>query len=112
MGGAPRNIPVKAEIPHGKVLFVSFKHQPDLSWEGETNVIGGRDDERHGRMGSFEHGVVEAAGDALLMPPSGNLELWHEPGQRENKSRRCGPSHFVAGVSILPGGILIYTLDV
>ena len=75
-------------------------------------MIGGRDDERQGRMGSFEHGVIEAAGGPLHMPPSGNLELWHEPGQKENKFRRCGPSHFVAGVSILPGGMLMYTLEV
>ena len=110
LGGAPRDMAIVGEIDHGKVIFVSSELKPELSWGGETNVIGGRDDERHGRIGSFEHGVVEVSGGPLHMPAPEDLVLWSEPGQTENKFRRCGPSHFVAGVSIFSGDMPMYTL--
>ena len=111
LGGTPRDVSVSGEIDHGEVVFVSSNIKPDLSWEGETNVLGGRDGERLGRMGSFEHGVIQVAGGPLHMPPPDTMALWNEPGQTENKFRRCGPSHFVAGVSIFSGGMPMYTLE-
>lgn len=109
LGGLPRDIPLPRMRPEGTVLFESAACKPDLSGEGQTNVSGGRDDERQGRMGSFEHGIVEAAGGPLHMPSASKSALWSEAGQRkENAFRRCGPGHFVAGVSILSGGMPVY----
>lgn len=111
-GGKPRDVPLAAHRDPGTVIFESSseRSRPALSFSGETNVAGGREDERHGRLGSFEHGVVEIAGGPLQMPSNSVREaaLWHEGGQKENKYRRCAPSHFVAGVSILSGGMPVY----
>ncbi|CAN0002664.1 unnamed protein product [Ectocarpus fasciculatus] len=112
-GGKPRDVPLPRLRDPGTILFESDseRSRPSLSFSGETNVSGGREDERHGRLGSFEHGVVEARGGPLQMQAAfaSELELlWHEGGQKENKYRRCGPSHFVAGVSILSGGMPVY----
>ena len=106
--GKPHDVPLAQMRDPGTVIFHSSTCKPDLSGEGEMNVSGGRDDERHGRLGSFEHGVVEVAGGPLHMPSLQELALWQEPGQKENRYRRCGPSHFVAGVSILSGGMPVY----
>ncbi|CAM9341456.1 unnamed protein product [Ascophyllum nodosum] len=108
LGGSPRDVPVKGKIDHGEVLAVSSKLKPDLSWAGETNVLGGRGGERLGRMGSFKRGVIQVSGGSLRMPPAGNLSLRLEPGQTENKIPRCGPYHFVAGVSMLSSGMPTY----
>lgn len=108
LGGKPRDIPLAKMRDPGTVIFQSSTLKPDLSGEGEMNVTGGREDERHGRLGSFEHGVVEVAGGPLHMPSAQELALWQEAGQKENRYRRCGPSHFVAGVSILSGGMPVY----
>ncbi|CAN0317314.1 unnamed protein product, partial [Ascophyllum nodosum] len=51
LGGTPHDVLVAGEIDHGEAVFVSSNIKPDLSWEGETNVLGGRDGERLGRMG-------------------------------------------------------------
>ncbi|CAN0561395.1 unnamed protein product, partial [Ectocarpus sp. 12 AP-2014] len=112
-GGEPRDVPLPRVRDPGTVLFesASERSRPSLSFSGETNVSGGREDERHGRLGSFEHGVVEARGGPLQVQAASAREverLWHEGGQKENKYRRCGPSHFVAGVSILSGGMPVY----
>ena len=74
-------------------------------------MLGGRDGERLGCMGSFEHGVIQVAGGPLHMPPPNIMALWNELGQTENKFRRCVPSHFVAGVSIFSGGMPMYILE-
>eukprot|EP00903_Cladosiphon_okamuranus_P012313 g11545.t1 len=113
LGGQPRDVPLAPLCDPGTVIFESPKlAQQDLSAvvAEETDVAGGRGDERHGRLGSFEHGIVEIAGGPLHMPYNSprELELWHEGGQKENKYRRCGPGHFVAGVSILAGGMPAY----
>ncbi|CAM9540070.1 unnamed protein product, partial [Hapterophycus canaliculatus] len=111
-GGEPRDIPLPRVRDPGTVIFVSSSEglRPSTSYAGETNVSGGREYERRGRLGSFEHGVVEVAGGPLRMPSNSEREreLWHEGGQKENRYRRCGPGHFVAGVSILSGGMPIY----
>lgn len=111
-GGKPRDVPLAVRRDPGTVIFESTleRSRPALSFSGETNVAGGREDERHGRLGSFEHGVVEIAGGPLHMPSNSTHEvaLWHECGQKENRYRRCAPSHFVAGVSILSGGMPVY----
>eukprot|EP00904_Undaria_pinnatifida_P001377 jgi/Undpi1/1123/HiC_scaffold_10.g04585.m1 len=109
LGGKPRDIPLEKLRDPGTVIFESTTLKADLSGEGETNVSGGRGDERQGRLGSFEHGVVEVAGGPLHMPAPGEEVLWQEAGQKkENRFRRCAPSHFVAGVSILSGGMPVY----
>ncbi|CBJ26789.1 hypothetical protein Esi_0045_0060 [Ectocarpus siliculosus] len=113
VGGKPRDVPLPRLRDPGTVLFesASERSRPSMSFSGETNVSGGREDERHGRLGSFEHGVVEARGGPLQVQAAFASEvelLWHEGGQKENKYRRCGPSHFVAGVSILSGGMPVY----
>ncbi|CAM9620032.1 unnamed protein product, partial [Laminaria digitata] len=108
LGGKPRDVPLQQLRDPGTVIFQSSTLKPDLSREGEMNVTGGREDERYGRLGSFEHGVVEVAGGPLAMPSAQELALWQEAGQKENRYRRCGPSHFVAGVSILSGGMPVY----
>ncbi|CAB1114467.1 unnamed protein product [Ectocarpus sp. CCAP 1310/34] len=112
-GGEPRDVPLPRVRDPGTVLFesASERSRPSLSFSCETNVSGGREDERHGRLGSFKHGVVEARGGPLQVQAAFAREvekLWHEGGQKENKYRRCGPSHFVAGVSILSGGMPVY----
>ncbi|CAN0137614.1 unnamed protein product [Scytosiphon promiscuus] len=111
-GGEPRDVPLPRLRDPGTVIFRSSSERlrPCMSFVGETNVSGGREDERHGRLGSFTHGVVEVTGGRLHMPPHSEREreLWHEGGQKENRYRRCGPSHFVAGVSILSGGMPFY----
>ncbi|CAM9995625.1 unnamed protein product, partial [Pylaiella littoralis] len=111
-GGKPRDVPLAVRRDPGTVIFQSSseRSKPALSFSGETNVAGGREDERHGRLGSFEHGVVEFTGGPLHMPSNSAYEtaLWHEGGQKENRYRRCAPSHFVAGVSILSGGMPVY----
>lgn len=110
LGGKPRDVPIQQLRDPGTIIFESSTCKPDLSREGGMNVLGGREDERCGRLGSFEHGVVEMSGGPLYMHASSlrELALWHEAGQKENRYRRCVPSHFVAGVSILSGGMPVY----
>lgn len=55
LGGSPRDVPLEAEIDHGKVLFVSKTLKPDLSGEARTNQV--RPDERLGSRGGFTPGV-------------------------------------------------------
>ena len=111
-GGKPRDVPLARRRDPGTVLYESSTPvQPDLSAivEEETNVAGGRADERRGKRGSFNHGIVEGKGGPLQLQAASALEeLWLDIGQAENKYRRCGPSHFVAGVSILSGGMPVY----
>ncbi|CAM9272505.1 unnamed protein product, partial [Ectocarpus sp. 12 AP-2014] len=112
-GGKPREVPLPRVRDPGTVLFesASERSRPSLSFSGETNVSGGREDERHGRLGSFEHGVVEARGGPPQVQAAFASEvelLWREGVQKQNTYRRCGPSHFVAGVSILSGGMPVY----
>eukprot|EP00903_Cladosiphon_okamuranus_P012318 g11550.t1 len=111
-GGHPRDVPLARRRDPGTVIYQSSTlAQPDLSAivEEETNVAGGRAGERRGKRGSFNHGVVEGKGGPLQMQAASALEeLWLDIGQTENKYRRCGPSHFVAGVSILSGGMPVY----
>ncbi|CAM9405973.1 unnamed protein product [Scytosiphon promiscuus] len=69
LGGVPRDVPPKAEIDHGKVLFASSAIKPDLSCLPTFNVAGGRPDERFGTRGSFTPGVrIMAGGPARDMP--------------------------------------------
>ena len=109
LGGKPRDVPLKQMRDSGTVIFRSSTCKPYLSGEGAVNVSGGRKEERCGRLGSFNHSVVEMSGGPLYMPSSlRELVLWQEAGQKENRYRRCVPSHFVAGVSILSGGMPVY----
>ncbi|CAM9581792.1 unnamed protein product [Ectocarpus sp. 13 AM-2016] len=61
--GKPRDVPLLRVRDPGTVLFesASERSRPSLSFSGE-NLSGGREDECHGRLESFEHGVVEARG--------------------------------------------------
>ena len=62
-GGPARSMPLDAEtVDHGKVLFVSSTLKPDLSGEAQTNVAGGRPDERLGSRGRFTPGARRWAG--------------------------------------------------
>ena len=88
LGATQRDMVMMDETDHGEVLFVSSELKPELSWSGETNVLGGSDDERLGRMGFFEHGMVEVSGDPLHMPAPEDLVLSNEHGQIENRFRR------------------------
>eukprot|EP00752_Nemacystus_decipiens_P014151 g12583.t1 len=113
LGERPRDVPPARVLDPGTVIFRSSKPvQPNVSAivAEETNFAGGREDERCRRLGTFEHGIVKATGGPLHMPSNSprEVELWHEGGQKENKYRRCGPGHFVAGVSILSGGMPVY----
>ena len=55
-GGAPRDVPLEAEfLDHGKVLFVSSVHKPDMSGEARTNAV--RPTERLGSHGRFTPGA-------------------------------------------------------
>ncbi|CAM9661514.1 unnamed protein product [Choristocarpus tenellus] len=105
LGGEPRDVPLEKELDHGKVLFYSTKYTPDMSGEGETNIIGGRPDERQGRHGSFEQGTHVPPVQMLTRDAAA---LWVEAGQKENKFRRFTTSHFLAGVTILAGGSPCY----
>eukprot|EP00903_Cladosiphon_okamuranus_P013897 g12925.t1 len=70
-GGRPRDVPLARVRDPGPVIFQSSTlPHPDLSAivTEETNVAGGREDERCWRLGSFERGIVEVAGGPLHMP--------------------------------------------
>lgn len=98
-GGAPRDVPVSAELDHGTVLFESALLRPDMSQGPWTKP--GTDGERQGRCGSFE------AGDAhLRMPSAAEAALWREAGQKGG--RRFGPGHFLAGTSVLCGSTPVF----
>ncbi|CAB1118541.1 unnamed protein product [Ectocarpus sp. CCAP 1310/34] len=90
-GGKPPDVTLPRVRDPGTVLFesASERSRPSLSFSGETNVSGGKEDEARG--GPLQ---VQAAFTSEVEL------LWREGGQREHKYRRCGPSHYVTGVSI------------
>lgn len=58
LGGDAREVPLEAEIDHGKVMFTSSALKPDMSDEACTNVVGGRPTERLGAHGRFNPGAT------------------------------------------------------
>lgn len=65
-----RDVPYQLqELNHGTVLHVYPELKPDLSYEGKTNVIGGRPIERWGARGSFTSGAPIWAGGASRQVP-------------------------------------------
>jgi len=61
--------PIEKELDHGKVLHHYPHLKPDLSWEVQTNVVGGRPMERRGVNGGFKRGrPIWSGGCARDMP--------------------------------------------
>lgn len=66
---ANRDVPYQLqELNHGTVLYVYPQLKPDCSYEGKSNVIGGRATERWSARGSFTAGSrIWAGGSAHLV---------------------------------------------
>jgi hypothetical protein len=99
----------EVELNHGTVLGTFPNLRADMSYEGKTNVIGGRPSERLGTRGGFTHGVRIFRGGLprdILPPKEVNpgivlytssilkADMSHElkikPGTSEERQGRCG----------------------
>mmetsp|Transcript_20558 Transcript_20558/g.30438 ORF Transcript_20558/g.30438 Transcript_20558/m.30438 type:complete len:275 (-) Transcript_20558:145-969(-) len=101
MTGRKREYPKPKTYPEATVLYTSDKIHPNLSQV--PCIKDGTEDERYGRIGSFETGVN---GLAIHMPTKEDAELWVELGQKGG--RRFSQGHFIAGVTTLAGTHPVY----
>lgn len=98
-GGPPREVPMTDIADHGVVLRTSETLGVDpAADDGEVNERGERVSSGHG---GFTHGVVEAEGGPLRIPPPPVKE---DLDEMRVGHRRGSTGHFIAGTTVMLGG--------